>query len=115
MTNASEGVSPPQRDGPPFSFDEITVAVRLSYDEPRASEQLAVWAIAFASASEDPTASSAWFFPVALMAALVVPRPETAPRVTALGPRGDAAVEAEAERLWQAAVAVARGRAGLVP
>ena len=89
--------------------------MRLSYDEPRASEQLAVWAIAFASASEDPTASSAWFFPVALMAALVVPRPETAPRVTALGPRGDAAVEAEAERLWQAAVAVARGRAGLVP
>jgi hypothetical protein len=104
-----------QRSGPPFSFDEIALAVRLRYDEPLASEQLTRWAAVFASAAKDPDASSYWIFPVELMAALVVAQPDTAPRVTALRPHGDAAFETEAERLWQNALAAARARAGRVP
>ena len=102
-------------NAPPFSFEEITAAVRLSYDEPQASEQLALWAGAFAAATEGPDAQSAWFFPVDLMAALVVARPETAPRVAQMRPRGDADFEAEVERAWQTALTSARARAGRVP
>ena len=102
-------------NAPPFSVEEITAAVRLSYDEPEASEQLALWAGAFTAAADDPHASSVWFFPVDLMAALVDARPETATRVAHMRPRGDANVEAEVERGWQAALASARARAGRVP
>ena len=115
MTKTADHPSPPQPNGPPYSFDEIALAVRLAYDEPLASEQLALWSVVFASAGRDPDVSSYWIFPVDLMATLVVARPETAPRVTALRPHGDAAFEAEAERLWQNALAAARARAGRVP
>lgn len=112
MSIAPEPLSTPQRNGPPFSFDEIAAAVRLSYDEPQASEQLALWEGAFRAASEDADTPAAWFFSVELMAALVVARPETASRVALLRPRGDAAFEAEVERGWQAALASAHARAG---
>jgi len=104
-----------QRNAPPFSFEEITAAVRLTYDEPEASEQLALWAGAFTAAAEDPDSPSAWFFSIDLMAALVVARPETAPRVALQRPRGDAAFEVELERAWQVAVESARSRAGQIP
>jgi len=49
------------------------------------------------------------------MAALVVARPETAPRIAQMRPRGDADFEAELERAWQTALTSARARAGRVP
>src|SRR5215204_4435938 len=102
-------------NAPPFSVEEITAAVRLNYDEPRASEQLALWSAALAAAAEDPDPQSVWFFPVDLMAAMVVARPETATRVAQIRPRGDTDFEAEVEQAWQAALASARARMGRVP
>jgi hypothetical protein len=102
-------------NGPPFTLEEVSTAVRLAYDEPMASEQLALWTRVYASHDEDPSASAVWFFPVELVAALVVARPETAARAEAARPHGDAAFNAEVERAWQGAMAWARTRAGILP
>ena len=70
---------------------------------------------ALAAAAEDPDPQSGWFFPVDLMAAMVVARPETATRVAQMRPHGDTDFEAKVEQAWLAALASARARVGRAP